>query len=252
MTIDPRTCEMKMAWNSSHGDSGSTVYLEEIGDVEVLSTEEYIHRTRPGVQLTMSPTLYSVTGERGDIKVRDLQKGNQIAGELRELAQQCRAMPIPPPAANSGPGLADTLHFIEDKLNANGAVNYQLIIANKSNGSPVGNPVPESHNLTQAEADLSACLLRYHLDSKPFVISLRRVEKLEVITVKDWFERDAPAYTYQTVPAIYVLYGTNHGGQKWQLLFRDEEMANRVAKAMNHAVELCGSFGSGGAAPEPF
>jgi hypothetical protein len=31
-------------------------------------------------------------------------------------------------------------------------------------------------------------------------------------------------------------------------MFRDEDMANRVAKALVHAVELCG----GGGKPEPF
>jgi len=33
-----------------------------------------------------------------------------------------------------------------------------------------------------------------------------------------------------------------------QLFFRDSEMANRIAKALVHAVELCG----GGSQPEPF
>jgi uncharacterized protein (DUF2384 family) len=39
-----------------------------------------------------------------------------------------------------------------------------------------------------------------------------------------------------------------NGNKENRFTFREEEMANRVAKAMVHAVELCG----GGAKPEPF
>jgi hypothetical protein len=54
--------------------------------------------------------------------------------------------------------------------------------------------------------------------------------------------------TVKDVPDIYALVIKLPKGLDPTLRFYDQEMANRVANAMVHAVELCG----GGSKPEPF
>ncbi|MGD0144829.1 MAG: hypothetical protein ABSC92_16885, partial [Rhizomicrobium sp.] len=58
-----------------------------------------------------------------------------------------------------------------------------------------------------------------------------------------------PTWTTQVNPPVFVvsLYKTT-GSPEFSFDFRDEDTANRVAKAFSHAVELCG----GGHNVEPF
>jgi hypothetical protein len=84
------------------------------------------------------------------------------------------------------------------------------------------------------------------------VISFRRVEKLEMATEQDAVNRERAqvgqtASIYRTEPVVYLLTVTYLGGEFLRLYFSDEEIANRVAKAMLHAVELCG-----GGSKDPF
>jgi hypothetical protein len=111
-------------------------------------------------------------------------------------------------------------------------------------------------------------------------VNFKNVDKLEVLNSSDYKHNAAPAYVYQDTPLFYELVvhlppgktvryhsrttvcttgiiihkqsckdsesDTNVG--VFTLHFRDEETADRVAKAMIHAIELCG----GGSQPEPF
>jgi hypothetical protein len=54
--------------------------------------------------------------------------------------------------------------------------------------------------------------------------------------------------TVKDVPDIYVLNVKLPRGIDHSIRFYEQEMADRVAKALLHAVELCG----GGPKPEPF
>ncbi len=94
-----------------------------------------------------------------------------------------------------------------------------------------------------------------------------------MISSADYKHRMNPAMTYQDDPAYFELVvhmaagkpvtqhiqtvpsnrharstETDESIQEFAIHFRDEDAANRVAKAMIHAIELCG----GGSAPEPF
>jgi hypothetical protein len=51
----------------------------------------------------------------------------------------------------------------------------------------------------------------------------------------------------KTEPGVYWLTVNYLGGESVSLEFLDEEIANRIAKAMSHAVELCG-----GGSKDPF
>jgi hypothetical protein len=104
-------------------------------------------------------------------------------------------------------------------------------------------------------------------------ILFKDVEKLEVLNSIDFKHRRSPTMVFQNDPPYFevlihlgsgkmVHYHTmrvesgknakstesNDNSGEFVLHFRDEETADRVAKALVHAVELCG----GGSKPEPF
>jgi CRISPR/Cas system CMR subunit Cmr6 (Cas7 group RAMP superfamily) len=60
--------------------------------------------------------------------------------------------------------------------------------------------------------------------------------------------RSADSESDRADPPVFVLKVRKKNKDFQVVLFSDEQMANRVAKAMVHAVELCG----GGGKPEPF
>jgi hypothetical protein len=136
-------------------------------------------------------------------------------------------------------------------------LNYSYIFQN-SDGSPSRNPILYSQKVTHAAANLPSCLLHFERRSttdgvakeNTEAISFRRVEKLEVARVEDIQHRLSTSQLGKTVkvdPGVYRLTITWLGGGQSFLFFRDEEIANRIAKAMNHAVELCG-----GGSKDPF
>jgi hypothetical protein len=109
-------------------------------------------------------------------------------------------------------------------------------------------------------------------------VYFKDVEKLEVLNSNDFKHRNNPSVVFRDDPPLYdivvhLVAGKTvprhtvvrvEGGKTdkptttttesddsirdFVLHFRDEDAANRVAKAMIHAIELCG----GGSQPEPF
>ena len=109
--------------------------------------------------------------------------------------------------------------------------------------------------------------------TKTWTVYFKNIERLEVISATDYKHRLKPAMTYQDDPPYFELvvhlaagksvqrhshtapsgkYGRSADSddsiQEFALHFRDEDTANRAAKAMIHAIELCG----GGSQPDLF
>jgi hypothetical protein len=78
-------------------------------------------------------------------------------------------------------------------------------------------------------------------------ISFRRVEKLEVGTEEDAQNRVSALNGLKSsiTPAVYRITLKFQSGDQVIVRMRDEETANRMAKAMNHAAELCGGGSKG-------
>ena len=184
-------------------------------------------------------------------------QAKRAAEAAGRAAQICLAMPATVNTAGGAPSLADTLHFIEEKLSDSGGVNNHRIYQ-KPDGSPRAD-IPVSWRLTQVAADPSRCLIRFNervstngkvtADAR-VVVSFRRLEKLEVIPEQDVMNRQAGGAgsgSVRTEPVVYLLSALYLGGEKLELVFHDEEITNRIAKAMTHAVELCG-----GGSKDPF
>jgi hypothetical protein len=176
------------------------------------------------------------------------------------LAQQKKSVPPPPKPADEGPSLEVTMKFIQDKLNDVGAVNY----ATYTHDNAVGNDWTNQFRVeaTKVVADANSCRISYHwkasLDGKAGQDSdgwflLKSVADVAVMPMEQDLKAQAtaqghPTWNSRIEPPVFVLkvHRADKGGNVFD--FFDEQMANRVAKAMVHAVELCG----GGSKPEPF
>jgi hypothetical protein len=172
-----------------------------------------------------------------------------------------KAVPPPSKPAGDGPSLKVTMKFIQDKLNGIGPVNYAVYAHDDITG--ISGTGQNKAEVTKVVADPSACLFSYHARAQGTGLEtqdrdpefhLKNVEKIVVMPMDQALKENAaaaghPSRSFRIDPPVFNLdvrrtdtKGTN------DFLFLDEELANRVAKAMVHAVELCG----GGSQPEPF
>jgi hypothetical protein len=169
------------------------------------------------------------------------------------VAQQS-VQPPPQPAADkpavSGPSLDVTLKFIQDKLNAIGTVNNTDGVQKFS------------ATISNAAANPGACSFSYHRlvfnngsreHDENVVINLRDVQNISVLPdEQDWqmylVRTGDTTKTVKDVPEISALVIKLNNGKDPTIRFYEQELADRVAKALVHAVELCG----GGPKPEPF
>jgi hypothetical protein len=167
------------------------------------------------------------------------------------FAQQSVAPP-PRPAAD-GPTLAATMQFIQDKMNEPGKINYALYTHDNSNGEDW--PVYQiSLEVTNVVADPATCRITWHKVTTNggkvgingnFSLDLRNVLTFEVRTsiFEAKMEDTAnghPALDKRQDPPYFAVTAKLKGNVETPLFFPSEEMANRLAKAMVHAVELCG------------
>jgi hypothetical protein len=170
-------------------------------------------------------------------------------------------VPPPPKPADEGPSLADTMQFIQSKLSNLGTVSWVDLRHNSKNGSDVRESIV--HELSGVTADAAACSVKVQrkvtsdasgASERDITFPLKLVENISVMP-KDqhsnrWFaEHGQPEMTASVSPNVSVMLV--HFSDKRQdefLAFFEEELANRLAKATVHAVELCG----GGGKAEPF
>jgi len=257
---DPKSCSLAASWEASPSwQAGrASVYLEEVSDVEVVSGEDFIHRhghqvPGPGqadYHEEIQPPLYSVEVNSWgsfDFRFSSHEAADQFAAVLRESVKQCTAVPVVHGPVNDGPGLSETLNFIAEKLTTQGRVDSRVAV----NGNMTTSPT----EYLQASPSPTTCTMR--IDATGWYsgqLSFHRIGKIEVMKVEDFFARRFWAASLRSEDQVtaashsFVLDITNPDGESKQLYFSDEALANRVAKAMNHAAELCGA----GANSEPF
>jgi hypothetical protein len=179
------------------------------------------------------------------------------------VAQQS-VQPPPQPAADkpavSGPSLDVTLKFIQDKLNAIGTVNFAGYVHDSANNTDGVQKF--SATISNAAANPGACSFSYHRlvfnngsreHDENVVINLRDVHSITVLPdEQDWqmylVRTGDTTKTVKDVPEISALVIKLNNGKDPTIRFYEQELADRVAKALVHAVELCG----GGPKPEPF
>jgi hypothetical protein len=146
-----------------------------------------------------------------------------------------------------GPSLDATMKFIQEKLNDIGKVSY---IVNKQNAA-MGQGIPVNHadEITNVFADANQCKISYHwrawfddrmpLDTDNWIL-LRSVEDIVVEPAEQLFTDPNANITSSIRPSLTALSVRKVHDNIGLFLFTDPTLANRVAKAIVHAVELCG------------
>jgi hypothetical protein len=146
---------------------------------------------------------------------------------------QTTAVPPPPMPAPDGPSLAATMQFIQDKLQERGRLNFAVYTHDNADGKDY---------IDQYSSEAS--------DNVSF--SFRDVQDLAVMPEEQEFKRayaadGHPTWEPRVDPPLFLVVARRAANQANGFFFPSEELANRLAKAMLHAVELCG-----GGSKDPF
>jgi hypothetical protein len=166
----------------------------------------------------------------------------------------------PPKPADGGPTLEVTMRFVEDKLNEVGPISYSATWQNQTNNTSGGNQFTVA--ATAVEADAGGCKIAYHWRSvrdgqttrdSDYWFGLNAVREVVVRSGDEHLKKvneDAgqPQVVAHVEPPHWVVVLRRGGRSENVFVFKDEVMANRVARALLHAVDLCG----GGKKDEPF
>jgi hypothetical protein len=166
----------------------------------------------------------------------------------------------------SGPSIDVTMKFIQEKLNEQGEITYY--VRDGSDGSD--SPTPMLHSSTNVRADTGTCRISYHLKEayrgsdgvggekwffapdkagdpipdRDVSFNLSDVQSITVKTGEAYtvnrLSRIGISMQAKVLPDLFVLTTRRPNNQEDVFMFLDEMLANRVAKALIHAVELCG------------
>ena len=194
-----------------------------------------------------------------------------VLGSSLRLGQPLVGMPPGAPQAAGGPSLADTMKYIEGKLNSIAAVAYTAYPADGSESFVMGGGQYRYHYTTDASACTVTGEMQVDATKITQVIPLHNVSKIEAGTVTSFsqspgwrFVPDLPELrlssgtlsieTTSSHPDTSVkkdkhhtevpMVSTKTTGKVWAVVFDDADAADRTAKAFLHAVELCGGGNS--------
>lgn len=254
LALDAHNCKLKVKWNSSEGNQQEVTYfLEELDVPRVLPSQEHLNLIQPEMEHTVTPTVYSVSFASSgmDFKASDQQSATEIAASFVRLIAPCKA--VEPRSAGDGQTFAETLSFIETKLNGEGAVNWTSTLRD-TKANTTGNPTLMSYAVSNLAQGKGACMLSFHFkltaDGKMVregsgLLNFRRIEKVEgnglqEDLVKVHTTAGHPELVESISPKIYELTVSGEENRTAYLPFADEELAKRIARAMSHAAELCG------------
>src|ERR1035437_2773456 len=257
-------------------------------DNDAPANAEVLKLLRKGVQERLMLHVISATPGKFDTSADALAALKQAGATEAELsailakggaapAEQPPAafVPAAPAAASaaSSPTLADTMKFIQDKLNDNNKTSW-IDNAKYTRAEGTGWTDTVTHDFSSVVADTGQCRISYHIFTKHSAsytymktsdgknnkgedktFSLRSVQE---IVVKPWEQYETewlaknghPDKTIaSSAPAITALVVRQPNGMENVFTFTDAALADRVARAMVHSVELCGG---GQKSPEPF
>jgi hypothetical protein len=185
-----------------------------------------------------------------------LKQAGATEAELKAILARDSApaeQPLAAAPADTGPSLAETMQFIQEKLNDIGEVSL-VEFAQDLNDDSTGTGTAK-YKFSNVFADQYQCRISYHWNhiqdgrigqNENNVFSLRDVQDIVIKPLEQYLnEYDAkngrPSIILtSTSPPISVLQIRRPHGEDNIFTFTDADLADRVAKAMLHAVELCG------------
>jgi hypothetical protein len=175
--------------------------------------------------------------------------GTWVAAGLAAIAAPAHAAS---PRAASGAGLEATLDFIRDKLGQQGRIDYAGAMHDSAdNTNWVNRFNVEASNVT---ADIASCRVGFHwrtgVDGKQgqdFDTGFRfsQLQTVALTSMEEDVNRLAakdghPTWTGKINPPVWVLTASTSAGERFVVDFRDRDLADRVIRAMTHAMKLCG------------
>ena len=159
----------------------------------------------------------------------------------------------PPSPKSTAPTLDFTMEYIQEKLISRGILNYEVFVHDNSAESDWSYQF--SDKLSGTYANASTCQVGFHwrqtrsgqvVTDKEMYFDLGTSSTVDVVSMDQYLTEEAvknghPSWTTKVSPVIFVLRISKQGNQENNLVFPDEELANHLAKALVHAIELCGS-----------
>ena len=159
------------------------------------------------------------------------------------------AQDVPPlePLRGDAASLSDTMKFLNDKLPSK--VNYAMYGHNTITGtdSPV---TKKSYELSYVITSASGCSIRFNKQvdgqsEQPATLSLKRVQdvvlqQMDQATQQAVAKAGQPEVTVTVTPAIFQVVAKVDATHGMLVMYYDETLADRVTKALQHAVDLCG------------
>jgi len=203
-----------------------------------------------------SPSMggpYAETAEvtASDGRIVTFETGESVSELVKNLSQH--PGPPTPKSAVSGPSLETTMKFIQDTLNRIGPVNFVTVTHDGDTGNVMTNRHLEE--FSNVSGDTSACIINYHFremlggtvrQDRHAWIPLKGVNNITVLPAAQYFDEWGPANGHPlwssqvNPPVFYVKLEQFNSNDNGALAFLNEDLANRVAKAMVLAVDLCG------------
>jgi hypothetical protein len=239
----------------------------------------------PYYAVTVSPAVFDVnllsSSGPHELLVADEQHANRLASELVHAITLCAAESTRLPGPSDGtPTLAETMKVIQEKLHEQGSLQFTETRPGwhyRDPDVPDEPPTRYSHsyNLLGVVADPRSCRITVH--SKTLVqwtnslgslrqvdgtwtpgpsvqkstttdeyinASLRDVKKISVQSWDDAFKEVG----ITTMPQEFTINVSLGLKRHFPIFMEDEDLANRVARALNHAAEVCTPDGT----PDPF
>jgi hypothetical protein len=146
------------------------------------------------------------------------------------------------------------MQFIQDKLNGMGMVAFSATFQNSQSGQQRTQPITNVYS--NVVADPGQCRISYHrkatndgktTTNQDYAFSLRDVLKIMIRPYEqannEWLaatNASPGVVTIATSPqAVELSLRQKHGAEN-NFNLTDTDLAERLAKAINHAVELCG------------
>ena len=155
-----------------------------------------------------------------------------------------RAQDVPlPPKPDIGPSLEDTMKFIGSKLGEIGTVNEIAYVHDNLDGRDI--TIKMSFEFNQVRVSADKCRIDNVMAGKDLGFSLKDVREIVVEpedqALKRFYTADGhPEWTVRVDPSVYSVTVKLPKKLERSFRFYDESLANRIAKALVHAVELCG------------
>ena len=175
-----------------------------------------------------------------------------LACGISALAWGQQGAELLPKPATSGLTLAETMQVQQTTLNQQGKLSWITRFHDSADGTDW--TYAFTAEISNVVADGAACRIAYHynitrdgtvLGAKDTSFSLHDVEDL-TFTTGDLRQNKQDAVAGHTTwsakvdPPLFDLVVQEQEKAEHYFLFADEDTANRFAKAMGHAVDLCG------------